>query len=120
MATRIERSHHVRVEAVVVGNLELDDGLRALVGACGEAILNGANHAGVDELSVYVEVEADQISAFVRDEGVGFETGSVPEDRRGIADSIVRRVERHGGSTAIRSEPGRGTEVVLRLPRMDR
>lgn len=120
MAGRIELSHQVKVEAVVVGDVELDDAVRALVGACSEAILNAANHAGVDELSVYVEVEDSQISAFVRDEGVGFEPAGVREDRRGIADSIVRRMERHAGSAIVRSEPGRGTEVILRLPRSSR
>jgi signal transduction histidine kinase/phage shock protein PspC (stress-responsive transcriptional regulator) len=120
IAGRVELSHRIKVEVVMVGDDELDDALRALVGACSEAILNGANHAGVDEISVYVEVEDGQVSAFVRDEGVGFEPDAVGEDRRGIADSIVRRMERHGGSAVIRSEPGRGTEVVLRLPRTGR
>jgi signal transduction histidine kinase len=41
----------------------------------------------------------------------------VPGDRRGIADSIVRRMARHGGSAEIRSQEGAGTEVILRLPR---
>ena len=60
-----------RVEAVVVGDAELDDDLRALVAACTEAVQNAAKHAGVDEVSVYVEVEDDQVNAFVRDGGVG-------------------------------------------------
>jgi len=118
MAGRVERSHHVKVEAIVVGDLELDEELRALMGACSEATLNAAKHSGVDEVSVYLEVENTQVSAFVRDEGTGFDPGAVPEDRRGIADSIVRRMERHGGTAEIRSEPGRGTEVVIRLPRL--
>jgi signal transduction histidine kinase len=46
--------------------------------------------------------------------------GSVPPDRRGIADSIVRRMERHGGSAEVRTEPGLGTEVHLSLPRVRR
>jgi signal transduction histidine kinase len=105
----------------VVGDLDVDDeGLRALVAACSEATLNAAKHSGVDEVSVYVEVEDGQVSAFVRDEGAGFDPGSVPDDRRGIADSIVRRMERHGGTAEIRSEAGRGTEVVLRLARARR
>lgn len=120
IAGRVELSHHVKVETVVVGDEELDDALRALVGACNEAILNAASHAGVGELSVYVEVEAGQVSAFVRDEGVGFEPEAVGTDRRGIAESIVRRMERHGGSAVVRSAPGRGTEVVLGLPRTSR
>jgi signal transduction histidine kinase/phage shock protein PspC (stress-responsive transcriptional regulator) len=117
MAGRLERSHQLKVEAVVVGDAELDDDLRALIAACSEAILNAGKHAGIAEVSVYVEVEDDQINGFVRDSGVGFDPAAVPEDRRGIADSIVKRIERHGGSVEIRSRPGAGTEVQLHLPR---
>ncbi len=117
MAGRIERGSRVRVEAIVVGDLDLDEDLRALVAACSEATLNAARHAGVEEVSVYVEVEDGQVSAFIRDAGAGFDRQSVADDRRGIADSIVGRMERHGGSAHVRTEPGRGTEVALRLPR---
>jgi signal transduction histidine kinase/phage shock protein PspC (stress-responsive transcriptional regulator) len=117
MAGRIERENQVRVEAIVVGDVDVDDeGLRALVAATSEATLNAARHSGVDEVSVFVEVEDGQVSAYVRDEGVGFDPTSVPEDRRGIVDSIIRRMELRGGTAEIRSEAGRGTEVVLRLP----
>lgn len=117
LAGRIEASHHVRVEAVVVGDAELDDDLRALVAACSEAVLNAAKHAGVDEVDVYVEVEDGQVSAFVRDGGAGFDPAAVPGDRRGIADSIVQRLARHDGTAEVRSRRGGGTEVRLRLPR---
>lgn len=117
MAGRLELAHQVKVEAVVVGDVELDDDLRALVAACNEAVLNAAKHAGVAEVSVYVEVEDDQVNAFVRDGGAGFDPAAVPGDRRGIADSIVQRMERHGGTVEIRSRPGAGTEVHLHLPR---
>lgn len=117
MAGRIEGSHRLKVEAVVVGDAELDDDLRALVAACSEATLNAAKHAGVDEVAVYVEVEDDRVSAFVRDGGTGFDPGAVPDDRRGIADSIVERMARHGGTAEIRSRPGGGTEVRMTLPR---
>jgi signal transduction histidine kinase len=117
MAGRIERRHQVNVESVVVGDAELDDRMRALVAACTEATLNAAKHAGVLEISVYVEVEADAVTAFVRDQGIGFDTTAVPDDRRGIAESIVARMERHGGSAELNSRPGGGSEVILRLPR---
>ena len=117
MAGRLELAHQLKVEAVVVGDAELDDDLRALVAACTEAVINAAKHAGVPEVSVYVEVEDDQVNAFVRDGGVGFDPAEVPEDRRGIADSIVQRMERHGGTVEIRSRPGAGTEVHVHLPR---
>ena len=117
MAGRIERQHQVSVEAVVVGDAELDDRLRGLVNACAEAVANAARHSGSTSISVYVEVEEDTVSAFVRDQGSGFDPNGVPSDRRGIADSIVGRMERRGGSAHVHSRPGGGTEVVLQLPR---
>ena len=117
MAGRIEGLHQVRVETVVVGDAELDDRLRALVDASAEAVANAARHSGSETISLYVEVETDAVSAFVRDHGSGFDIATVPPDRRGIADSIVGRIERHGGSVRIESTPGSGTEVVIRLPR---
>lgn len=117
MAGRLELAHRVRIEAVVVGDAELDDDLRALVAATSEATTNAARHAGVEDVSVYVEVEDGQVEAFVRDGGTGFDPTAVPADRRGIADSILQRMERHGGSAEIRSEPGAGTEIHLRMPR---
>ena len=117
MAGRIERQHQVSVEAVVVGDAELDDRLRGLVNACAEAVANAARHSGSTAISVYVEVEEDLVSAFVRDQGSGFDPDVVPADRRGIADSMVGRMERRGGSAHVHSRPGAGTEVVLQLPR---
>jgi signal transduction histidine kinase len=55
---------------------------------------------------------------FVRDTGGGFDVDAVPADRQGIAGSIVGRMERHGGSAVVRSAPGEGTEVELRLSRV--
>ena len=85
--------------------------------AVGEATLNAARHSGATEVSVFVEVEADAINAYVRDLGSGFDPASVAGDRRGIADSIIGRLERHSGTAHIESRPGAGTEVVMRLPR---
>ena len=117
MAGRAERDQQVKVEAIVVGDADLDERARALVAAVGEATLNAGRHSGATEVSVYVEVEDDAISAYVRDHGTGFEPEAVATDRRGIADSIVGRMERHGGSAQVNSRPGAGTEIVMRLPR---
>lgn len=117
MASRIERRHQVRVETVVVGDAELDERVRALVAACTEAALNAAKHSGALEVSVYLEAEADTITAFIRDQGRGFNPAEVSADRRGIDESIVARMTRHGGTAEINSRRRRGTEVILRLPR---
>ena len=116
MAGRLEAQHRVRVEAVTVGDAPLDDGLRALVAAVGEATANAAHHSGADSVAVYVEVEETLVTAFVRDEGSGFDPEAVPDDRHGIRQSIVGRLARHGGTATISSGPA-GTEIALRLPR---
>jgi signal transduction histidine kinase len=116
MAGRAEHLHHLSVDVVLVGDVPLDDRVQALIEACGEAVSNAARHSGADLVSVYVEVEPHGIQAFVRDEGKGFVPAEVPADRRGIAESILGRMERHGGRATVTSEPGEGTEVELWLP----
>jgi signal transduction histidine kinase len=116
MAGRIETQQQVPVEAVVVGDALLDEDLRALVAATGEATLNAARHSGAASVAVYLEVEEDAVTAFVRDLGSGFDPAAVPSDRRGLADSVVARMARHGGTASVESGRG-GTEIVLRLPR---
>ena len=44
-------------------------------------------------MSVYVEVEPDEVHVFVRDRGVGFDPDAVPDDRHGLADSVHGRMD---------------------------
>ena len=115
-AAEIEDTYAIDVRPVLVGDRPLDDGLRALVLAAREAMVNAAKHAEVDEVSVYVEAEEDAVHVFVRDRGVGFDPDAVPDDRHGLADSVHARVTRHGGTVRLRSTPGEGTEVHLSMP----
>jgi signal transduction histidine kinase/phage shock protein PspC (stress-responsive transcriptional regulator) len=117
VAVDVERAHRTRIEIVMVGDCPLDDGVRALVHACREAFVNAARHSGARGVSAYVEVEDDQVTAYVRDQGVGFSREAVPNDRHGIAESIEGRMERNGGVAVIDSAIGHGTEVRLRIPR---
>ncbi len=113
----VEDTYAVDVRPVVVGgDRPLDDGLRALILASREAMVNAAKHSGAADISVYVEMEPAEVNVFVRDRGVGFDPDAVPEDRHGLADSVRGRMERHGGSVRLRTAPGEGTEVHLRMP----
>jgi signal transduction histidine kinase len=113
----VEDSYGVGVELIVVGDCPMDDRTPALVGACHEATVNAAKWSGCAQVTVFVEVERTVVSAYVRDLGVGFDPAQVPDDRRGIACSIVDRMTRAGGTVAVHSTPGAGTEVELVLPR---
>jgi signal transduction histidine kinase len=114
-ATEIEEGHGVEVEVVCVGDRALDDDTAALAAAAREAILNAAKFAGAGRIDVFAEASAENAEVFVRDRGAGFDPASVPADRRGVRESIVGRMERHGGRAEIRSQPGGGTEVELAL-----
>lgn len=113
----VEDGYGVGVESVVVGDCQLDDSLRALLGAGREAIINAAKWSGDANISVFVEASPTAVSMFVRDRGCGFDQDVIPEDRNGISQSILSRMNRHGGTAAIRSEPGAGTDVMLEMPR---
>src|SRR5205085_6952178 len=65
MASRIERLHRVTVDTVQVGEAPMDDRLRALVEAAGEAASNAARHSGAPRISVYVEVQPDEATIYV-------------------------------------------------------
>jgi signal transduction histidine kinase len=113
----VETQHGVAVDAVTVGDCELDDDLRALLAAGREATVNAVKWSGADVVSIFAEVEPDEVSLFVRDRGQGFDPDDVPPDRKGVAESIRGRMARRGGSAAIRSTKGEGTEVSLTMPR---
>lgn len=122
VAADVETLHHLAVDVVVVGDAPVGDGTRALLGAIREAVTNAAKHAQVDEIAVYVEVDADEVTAYVRDRGIGFDVeaslaGADDGHRRGLRDSIIGRLERHGGRASVWSTPGEGTEVELCIPR---
>ena len=115
-AAEIEELHGVRVEIVRTGDAPLDDRTDALVLAAREAMANAARHAGVDEISVFVDAADEGVAVYVRDRGAGFDPAAVAADRRGLAESIRGRMERVRGTATIASAPGEGTEIELRLP----
>ena len=113
----VEAQHGIAVEAVIVGDCELNDDLAALLAAAKEATVNAAKWSGAGVVSLFAEVEPTEVSLYVRDRGKGFDPETVPGDRKGLAESVRARMARHGGSATIRSTQGEGTEVSLTMPR---
>jgi signal transduction histidine kinase len=116
LAGEVERAHGVPVEVVVVGDRVLDSHSEALVAAAREAMVNAAKFGGGSTVDVYAETGDGELQVYVRDRGPGFDPAAIPQDRRGVRESIVGRMARHGGRAAIHSAPGAGTEVELTLP----
>jgi signal transduction histidine kinase len=125
-AAEVEDHHGMPIEVVCVGDCPLDERLGAMLQAAREAMVNAAKYAVPDpgepgdeasSLSVYAEVAGEDVSIFVRDRGRGFDLDAVPQDRMGLRESIIGRMERNGGKAEIRTAPGEGTEVRLEMRR---
>ncbi|WP_206324750.1 MULTISPECIES: ATP-binding protein [unclassified Streptomyces] len=119
-AAEVEDKHGVPLEVVVVGDCPLDEKLAAQMQAAREAMVNAAKYGGEGgAVQVYAEVEGRTVFVSVRDRGPGFDLDQVPEDRMGVRESIIGRMQRNGGTARLRAVPGGGTEVELEMERAD-
>ncbi len=114
-AAEVEDAHGVPVEVVTVGDVPVGERLRPLVLAAREAMVNAAKHSGAEKVDVFAESSEKRAEVFVRDRGHGFDEEQVPGDRLGVRNSIIDRMQRHGGAAEIRTAPGDGTEVRLSM-----
>ncbi|MBA2948205.1 ATP-binding protein [Streptomyces himalayensis] len=120
-AAEVEDKHGVPIEVVVVGDCPLDEKLGAQMQAAREAMVNAAKYGGEGgAVQVYAEVEDRTVFVSVRDRGPGFDLDSVPEDRMGVRESIIGRMQRNGGTARLRAVPDGGTEVELTMERAEK
>ncbi len=113
-----------RVHVVVPGTdvvlpAEAAGEVLAAVESC---LSNVRHHVGRDaEAWVLLEDLGDHWVVSVRDDGPGIPEGrleeSAAEGRLGVRQSIVGRMNDLGGSAAVHSVPGQGTEWELTLPK---
>lgn len=109
----------VSIELVVVGDAVPNDDTEALLAAMAEALKNAVRH-GQPPVSAYLEVRDNAFEVFVTDRGQGFDLKDIAEDRFGVKESIIGRIERRGGTAKFRKMAVGGTEVSLRIPRQVR
>jgi PAS domain S-box-containing protein len=79
-----------------------------------EALANARRHSGARRVRVSLRTEDDAVCAEVSDDGSGFDPDAAST---GVGLSAMReRVEALGGKITIRSRPGEGTRVIVRVP----
>ena len=85
-----------------------------------ELLVNAVKHGKAQSIKVSLRGEGDKIRICVDDDGVGFELSeaSVSKDKKGGYGlfSIKEHLSHIGGYIDIKSEPHRGTQVVLVSP----
>lgn len=84
-----------------------------LAGALREALTNARKHAGASRVVVFCEDAGGNAVVSVRDDGVGAEPATLLSGR-GVAESIVRRVEDVGGAVEI-SAASPGVMIVMKV-----
>jgi PAS domain S-box-containing protein len=78
-----------------------------------EALTNARRHSGAGSIEVRLRMENQEVLAEVVDDGRGFDPLSVGA---GVGLSAMReRIEGLGGKIEVRSRPGEGTKVTVRV-----
>jgi PAS domain S-box-containing protein len=80
-----------------------------------EALRNVARHAACPEASVRLVANEREMVLCVRDRGVGFDVGGMGKTGIGL-ESIRERARLIQARLTVRSRPGKGTRVTLRVP----
>ena len=85
-----------------------------------EAITNIIRHSKAESASISIEFEENSVAVHIEDDGIGFdldEAMSKTREGRGLGLLGMReRVELWGGILTIRSSPGQGTQIDIRIP----
>jgi signal transduction histidine kinase len=90
---------------------------------CREALSNAIRHSGADRLDVSAAVDADILTLSIQDNGRGFDAAAraaelmpnSPEQGIGL-QTMSERAAALGGVCEVQSQPGRGTNVCIRIP----
>lgn len=113
-SAEVEDLYRVEIDAVIRGDANTVGAFEAVAAAVREALINAAKHSGGLDIDLYADLSPDCAEVFVIDRGVGF-AGSAETLGRGVAHSLVERVERAGGSVKIVSSPSEGTRVDIKM-----
>jgi two-component system sensor histidine kinase UhpB len=96
-----------------------EDVQTALYRVTQEALANVARHAGATVVEVDVAVD-ERIELHIRDDGAGFHPGELARDSGGSGlglGGMAERARLAGGELDVRSAPGGGTTVTMRIGR---
>jgi signal transduction histidine kinase len=114
----VEARAGIQTQLVVDEDLPLNEGQEtALYRVTVEALNNALKHAEATTVTVRIANEQGAVVLAIEDDGRGFEETTVA-DKGGVGlHSMQERARQLGGELVIKSELGKGTIVILRLPK---
>jgi signal transduction histidine kinase len=108
----VEDTYRIEVDSIIRDDVPIRGAVEAALLAAREALVNAAKHAGVGHVDLYSDATSDHLTVNILDRGTGFD-----DERRkhggGLDHSLIDRIRASGGSVAIVSTPGEGTEVSM-------
>jgi signal transduction histidine kinase len=84
-----------------------------------EAVNNAVRHAGAQNISVRLVIDATSVRLSVKDDGRGFDTESSGSNGAGGHFGILgmrERAREMGGEVSVAGAPGEGCEVEVNVP----
>jgi two-component system sensor histidine kinase UhpB len=130
--TQLKRfSAHTGVEVTLDADGDVDalpeDVQTAIYRILQEALANIGRHAGATAVAVDIRADDEELELHVRDDGAGFDPTALARgaesDSPGAGlglSGMVERARLAGGELDLRSAPGGGTTVTLRIARLHR
>jgi PAS domain S-box-containing protein len=102
-----------------IGNLPANlgkDVMTCIFRVLQEALHNITKHSKARQIEVKLWAESGEIRLQVKDDGVGFEKAKIPASQGLGLVSMNERVRLVRGSLQLKSTPGQGTEIDVRVP----
>jgi NarL family two-component system sensor histidine kinase LiaS len=79
-----------------------------------EALANVARHSSASSVELSLKYEPNQVTMAIQDNGTGFDI-NIAHNGLGLS-SMRERTDVLGGSFNLKSEPGKGTDIIVTLP----
>jgi signal transduction histidine kinase len=115
-AAALRARHGINVETDLCNEPDAPlEGKEALYRIAQEALHNTIRHARASRIRIRMQCSPNHVILEICDDGIGFDpTGNFP-GHLGL-HSMRERIERLGGTLAVKSAPGKGTEIRAWMP----
>ena len=113
--------YSIHVELNVIGReRRVDSSLEiALFRIVQESLTNVRKHSGAPEVVIKIEYREDKLNLLVRDNGCGFHVEKVKAEKQDVSFGLTgmgERVQLLKGRFEVKSEPGKGTQILVSIP----
>ncbi|MEF2246711.1 sensor histidine kinase [Paenibacillus sp. IITD108] len=84
-----------------------------------ETITNVVRHSGAKKCNIHLDIQEGEVRVSVSDDGIGVDADQLYTSSNGIA-GLRQRLVMIDGHMSLSSSPGKGTDVILHIPRVIR